>query len=91
MIGRDMLYTRSPEDAVIENMTNSKFDAFEEVARDSLPERTKQVYDLDELGSKQIEIAKQLGISQPTVHREIKKAKGILKDSYERWREEDDV
>ena len=91
LIGKDMLYTRSPEDVVIDSLMHSKFDNFEEKARNSLPERTKQVYDLNELGLRQVEVARQLGISQPTVHREIQRAKEILKDSYEQWREEDDV
>ena len=86
-----MLYTRSPEDVVIDDMMQSEFDDFEEQVRDSLPERTKQVYDLDDIGLKQKEIAEQLGISQPTVHREIMRAKNKLKDDYEQWREEDGV
>ena len=86
-----MLYTRSPEDVVIDNMMRSEFDTFEEQVRDSFGERTKQVYDLDDIGLKQKEIAEQLGISQPTVHREIKKAKNKLRDDYQHWREEDGV
>ena len=91
LIGKDMLYTRSPEDVVIDNMMRSEFDTFEEQVRDSFGERTKQVYDLDDIGLKQKEIAEQLGISQPTVHREIKKAKNKLKENYQQWREEDGV
>ena len=91
MIGRDMLYTRSPEDIVEESLMHSKFENFEYKARNSLPERTKQVYDLNELGLRQVEVARQLGISQPTVHREIQRAKEILKSSYEQWRAADDV
>ncbi len=91
MIGRDKLYTRSPEDIVIEQMSKRKFNALEDSIRNSMSERTKQVYDLNELGVKQVDIARQLGISQPTVHREIKSAKNAIKDSYKQWREDEDV
>ena len=65
----------------------SKFNAFEESTRDKMSNRTRQVYDLNDIGKKQIDIAKELGVSQPTVHRELNTAKKIIEDSYEKWRD----
>lgn len=65
----------------------SKFNAFEECTRDKMSDRTRQVYDLNDIGKKQIDIAKELGVSQPTVHRELNTAKKIIEDSYEKWRD----
>ena len=52
-----------------------------------MSDRTRQVYDLNDIGKKQIDIAKELGVSQPTVHRELNTAKKIIEDSYEKWRD----
>lgn len=87
LIGRDKLYTKSPEDIIVEDIMRSKFNAFEESTRDKMSNRTRQVYDLNDIGKKQIDIAKELGVSQPTVHRELNTAKKIIEDSYEKWRD----
>lgn len=67
----------------------NRFDNFERKVRDTLLERTRQVYDLHDIGTKQNDIAKQLGISQPTVHREIATVKKIMEEKYKAWRETD--
>lgn len=86
MIGRDRLYTQSPEDVIVEREMRNKFENFESKVRDTLLERTRQVYDLHDIGTKQKDIANQLGISQPTVHREIATAKKVMEENFKAWR-----
>lgn len=78
------MYTRSPEDVYIEESINNAYDELEQRIRDSLPNRTKQVYDLNELGEKQKDIADKLGVSQPTVSRELKEAMDIFAEELEK-------
>ena len=87
LIGRDRLYTQSPEDVIVEREMRNKFENFESKVRDTLLERTRQVYDLHDIGTKQKDIASQLGISQPTVHREITTAKKVMEENFKAWRE----
>jgi len=91
MIGRDRCFSRSPEDVYIEEEMNRVYNAIEQSIRDSLPDRTKQVYDLNDIGKKQKEIADKLGVSQPTVSRELKEAMSIFAEELSKYGSSDSI
>lgn len=79
VIGRDKLYTMSPEDyLIIKEMHKPIINAEERVYK-RLPDRTKQIYLLKEQGLTQEEIAKRFNIHRSTVSREIKRAVNAFK------------
>lgn len=79
VIGRDKLYTMSPEDyLIIKEMHKPIINAEERVYK-RLPDRTRQIYLLKEQGLTQEEIAKRFNIHRSTVSREIKRAVNALK------------
>lgn len=79
VIGRDRLYTMSPEDyLIIKEMHKPIINAEERVYK-RLPDRTKQIYLLKEQGLTQEEIAKRFNIHRSTVSREIKRAVNAFK------------
>ena len=79
VIGRDKLYTMSPEDyLIIKEMHKPIINAEERVYK-RLPDRTRQIYSLKEQGLTQEEIAKRFNIHRSTVSREIKRAVNAFK------------
>lgn len=79
VIGRDKLYTMSPEDyLIIKEMHRPIINAEERVYK-RLPDRTRQIYLLKEQGLTQEEIAKRFNIHRSTVSREIKRAVNAFK------------
>lgn len=79
VIGRDKLYTMSPEDyLIIKEMHKPIINAEERVYK-RLPDRTRQIYLLKEQGLTQEEIAKRFNIHRSTVSREIKRAVNAFK------------
>lgn len=79
VIGRDRLYTMSPEDyLIIKEMHRPIINAEERVYK-RLPDRTRQIYLLKEQGLTQEEIAKRFNIHRSTVSREIKRAVNAFK------------
>lgn len=79
VIGRDKLYTMSPEDYLIIKEMHKPIINAEERAYKRLPDRTKQIYLLKEQGLTQEEIAKRFNIHRSTVSREIKRAVNAFK------------
>ena len=79
VIGRDKLYTMSPEEyLIIKEMHKPIINAEERVYK-RLPDRTRQIYLLKEQGLTQEEIAKRFNIHRSTVSREIKRAVNAFK------------
>lgn len=79
VIGRDKLYTMSPEDYLIIKETHKPIINAEERVYKRLPDRTRQIYLLKEQGLTQEEIAKRFNIHRSTVSREIKRAVNAFK------------
>lgn len=79
LIGRDKLYSISPEDYVIYKEEHTPIIEAEKKAFSSLPKRTQQIYALKEQGLTQEEIANRFGVHRSTISRELKRAVQSLK------------
>ena len=79
LIGRDRLYTHSPEDLLIEKEEQRPMRESIQSTLDKFTERREKIFSLHEQGYKHVEIAKMMGISRFIVGREVKIAEEELK------------
>ena len=80
IIGRDKLYTVSPEDYLILKDKEKKLKHLEEIALKKLSKREREIFFLKEQGLTQEEIAKKFGVHRSTISRENKKAIETIKN-----------
>ena len=80
MIGRDKLYSRSPEDIVCEEEERKPLKNSIEETLDKFTDRRSNAYSLHEQGYKNVEIADIMGVSRFVVGREIKGAEEELRN-----------
>lgn len=78
VIGRDKLYTMSPENYIVLKEKNKSILQAEDRAFNTLPERTKRIYLLKEQGLTQQEIANKFNVHRSTISREIKRTINAL-------------
>ena len=83
LIGKDMLYSRSPEEIAIDNIDKEEIAKAEAEVIKRLSKRCRNVYFLREIGMSQSEIGEMVGVNKSTVCRDLKKANTLLKDTLE--------
>ena len=79
LIGRDKLYSRSPEEIVIDEEERRPLRNTIDSVIDSFTQRQERAFSLYEQGLKKVDIAKEMGTSRYVVTREIKEAEQELK------------
>ena len=82
LIGRDKLYVMSPEDIVVENERISPYRKSIQSVEDKFPPRRNKAFSLHECGLKNVEIAKEMGVSRYIVGREVNRAEQELRDQF---------
>jgi len=82
MIGRDRLYTMSPEDILIEKERIRPYRDAIQSATDKFTPRRERAFTLHELGLKNVQIADEMGVSRHIVGREIKRAEEELREQF---------
>lgn len=80
LIGRDKLYSQSPEDIVIEREERTPLRRAIDTTIDKFTERRDNAFSLYEQGYKKTEIADIMGVSRHIVGREIRIAEQELRD-----------
>ena len=80
MIGRDWLYTKSPEEIVIEQEERRPLQNSVQSALNKFPRRRDEAFSLYEQGNKKVEIADMMGVSRFVVGREIKEAERQIRE-----------
>ena len=80
VIGRDKMYTHSPEEIIIEEEEKNRLHKSIQSTIDKFTTRRDKIFALHEQGYKNVEIAKMLGISRHIVGREVNKAEDELRN-----------
>ena len=82
VIGKDKLYTHSPEEIVIEKLDREQISRAENKVLNTLPKRSQEFYFLKEIGEDYSEIAKRFNIHRTTVSRDLKRTEDLLRKEF---------